>query len=59
MEKDYSVTWNQVKPLLEKELERRGKNGEDKIPMAVIKYALEHVWKELYENMEKEYGEVT
>lgn len=59
MEHDYSVTWNQVKPLVEKELERRGKSGDDKIPYGVIKFALESVWDRLYEKMAKEYGDMT
>ena len=57
MEHDYSVTWNQVKPLIEKELERRGVSADDKIPMGAIRFALDAVWKVLYEKMAKEYGD--
>ena len=59
MEHDYSVTWNEVKPLIDKELERRGVNGETKIPIAVIRFALDNVWNQLYEKMAKEYGDIT
>ena len=55
---DYSVTWNEVKMLAEKNLkEKRGKSGDDKIPFGVIRFVLEDVWNDLYEKMSKEYGE--
>ena len=41
---DYSVTWDDVKVRLEKELQRRGISGADKIPMGVIEVALKKVW---------------
>lgn len=58
MEHDYSVTWNEVKILIEKNLkEKRGKSGDDKIPFGVIRFAMDNVWDELYEKMSNEYGD--
>lgn len=49
MADDYSVTWDDVKVRLEKELQRRGMSGADKIPMGVIEVALKKVWNDLCE----------
>ena len=49
MADDYSVTWDDVKVRLEKELQRRGMSGTDKIPMGVIEVALKKVWNDLCE----------
>lgn len=49
MADDYSVTWDDVKVRLEKELYRRGISGADKIPMGVIEVALKKVWNDLCE----------
>ena len=49
MERDYSVTWNDVKNRIEKNLkEKRGKSGDDKIPIGVIEFALKDVWNDLF-----------
>lgn len=54
-EKDYSVTWNDIKNRVEKWLkEKRGINGDDKISMGTIDYAMTMVWKEFCDEKDKE-----
>lgn len=48
---DYSVSWNQVKPLLEKELARRGIGDDDKVAFADFEMALRRAWDTLFEEM--------
>ena len=51
---DYSVTWREVKPLLEEELARQNIGEDDKIAMGVIDESLTKVWQDLFEKMNKE-----
>lgn len=45
---DYSVTWDEVKPLIEKKLEQHRRSCYDKIPFGLIERILEEVWDDLY-----------
>ena len=55
---DASVTWNDIKNRVEKWLkEKRGINGDDRIPMGTIDYAMTIVWNEFLKELEAKDGE--
>ena len=55
---DASVTWNDIKNHVEKWLkEKRGINGDDRISMGTIDYAMTVVWNEFLKELDKKGGE--
>lgn len=54
MEHDYSVTWNQVKNLVDKMIE----NHDEKIAMGTVERAVKQAWDILYDNMCRRYGDI-
>ena len=52
MEHDYSVTWNQVKNLVDEMIEDHDK----KVAMADINHAVNQAWDILYDNLYEKYG---
>ena len=55
MEKDYSVTWNDIKNRVEKWLkEKRGIDGDEPISMGTIDYAMTRVWHDFCSEKGKE-----
>ena len=51
---DYRVTWDEVKVRVEKWLkEKRGIDGNKKIPMGTINYAIDRVWDEIYDEIKE------
>lgn len=51
---DASVTWNGIKNRVEKWLkEKRGINGDDRIAMGTIDYAMTVVWNEFLKELDK------
>lgn len=54
MEHDYSVTWNQVKEIVDKLFE----DGDVKMAMGDIKRAVNKAWDILYDDMSRRYGDV-
>ena len=54
MEHDYSVTWNQVKEIVDKLFE----DGDVKMSMGDIKRAVNKAWDILYDDMSRRYGDV-
>ena len=54
MEHDYSVTWNEVKNLVDKLIE----DHDEKIAMCIVKRAVEQAWDILYDNMCRKYGDI-
>lgn len=54
MEKDYSVTWNNIKDRVGKWLkEKRGIDGDEPIAMGIIDYAMDKVWHEFCDEKDK------
>ena len=53
MEHDYSVTWNEVKNLVDKLIE----NHDKKMAMGDIEREVRHAWKILYDNLCRKYGD--
>ena len=51
MEEDYSVTWNEVKNLVDKLIE----DHDEKIAMGDIERAVKHAWDILFDNMYRMY----
>ena len=50
---DASVTWNDIKNRVEKWLkEKRGINGDDRISMGTIDYAMTVVWNEFLKELD-------
>lgn len=54
MVQDYSVTWNEVKNLVDKLIE----NHDEKVAMGDIERAVKKAWNILYEDMCKKYGDI-
>lgn len=55
MTSDYRVTWDEVKVRVEKWLkEKRWIDGNKRIPMGTIFYAIDRVWDEIYHEKSKE-----
>ncbi len=52
MEQDYSVTWNQVKNLVDEMIE----DHDEKVAMADIVRAVNQAWGILHDNLDKKYG---
>ena len=55
MEHDYSVTWNQVKNLVDEMIE----DHDEKVAMADIVHAVDQAWDILCDNLDKKYGIIT
>lgn len=53
MEYDYSVTWNEVKNLVDKLIE----NHDEKTAMYTIERAVQQAWNILFDKMREEYGD--
>lgn len=51
---NYSVTWNQVKEIVDKLIE----DGDEKMAMGDIQRAVEKAWDILCDDMSRRYGEV-
>ena len=52
MELDYSVSWNEVKSLVDKLIE----NHDEKMAMGDIDRAVTHAWEILFDGLDKKYG---
>ena len=51
---DYSITWNEVKNLVDKLIE----NHDEKMAMGDVERAVKQAWNILYEDMRKKYGDI-
>ena len=52
MEEDYSVTWNEVKGIVDKFID----DGDEKMPMGEIESAVKKAWKVIFDDRCRKYG---
>ena len=55
MKEDYSVTWNEVKNLVDKFIE----DHDEKMSMGDIEREVRHAWNILYDDLCRKHGEIT